>query len=100
MSHPFPAQANTDRGLDEFGGVAPKHQELLTSIRRYYSNAFTDRLKQDAINVFLGNFVPSDAEPPLWELESDYYLHNFHVQTGTVLSMRARRFAATWAGKG
>lgn len=26
-----------------------KHKELLTSIRRYYSNAFTDRLKQDAM---------------------------------------------------
>jgi hypothetical protein len=31
-----------------------KHKELLTSIRRYYSNAFTDRAKQDAINLFLG----------------------------------------------
>lgn len=26
-----------------------KHKELLTSIRRYYSNAFTDRLKQGEI---------------------------------------------------
>ena len=26
-----------------------QHKELLTSIRRYYSNAFTDRLKQDAM---------------------------------------------------
>ena len=85
------AGGGDDAARADFGAVAPKHQELLTSIRRYYSNAFTDRLKQDAINVFLGNFVPSDAEPPLWELESDYYLHNFHVQTGTVLSMRARR---------
>eukprot|EP00633_Aureoumbra_lagunensis_P005256 CAMPEP_0197318434 /NCGR_PEP_ID=MMETSP0891-20130614/51044_1 /TAXON_ID=44058 ORGANISM="Aureoumbra lagunensis, Strain CCMP1510" /NCGR_SAMPLE_ID=MMETSP0891 /ASSEMBLY_ACC=CAM_ASM_000534 /LENGTH=739 /DNA_ID=CAMNT_0042808897 /DNA_START=675 /DNA_END=2896 /DNA_ORIENTATION=- len=69
-----------------------KHKELLTSIRRYYSNAFTDRLKQDAINVFLGNFVPGDSLD-LWELDSDYYLHNFHVQTGTVLSMKAQRAA-------
>lgn len=32
-------------------GQLGKHKELLTSIRRYYSNAFTDRLKQDAMNV-------------------------------------------------
>lgn len=32
-------------------GPMGKHKELLTSIRRYYSNAFTDRLKQDAINL-------------------------------------------------
>jgi hypothetical protein len=36
--------------------------ELLTSIKRYYSNAFTDRAKQDAINLFLGAFVPRDPE--------------------------------------
>ncbi|KAF1772804.1 SAC domain [Phytophthora cactorum] len=35
-----------------------KHRELLTSIRRYYSNSFTDTAKQDAINIFLGHFVP------------------------------------------
>jgi hypothetical protein len=57
-----------------------KHRELLTSIRRYYSNSFTDMAKQDAINIFLGHFVPKDGEPPLWELESDYYLHNFEVK--------------------
>mmetsp|Transcript_6949 Transcript_6949/g.22601 ORF Transcript_6949/g.22601 Transcript_6949/m.22601 type:complete len:1149 (+) Transcript_6949:549-3995(+) len=75
-------------------GTTLKHKDLLTSIRRYYSNAFTDRLKQDAINIFLGNFVPAETTTEshdLWELESDYYLHNFHVQSGTVLSMRARR---------
>lgn len=50
--------------------------ELLTSIKRYYSNAFTDRVKQDAMNLFLGYFVPSREELPLWEMESDYFLHN------------------------
>ncbi|GLD92775.1 hypothetical protein PINS_up001354 [Pythium insidiosum] len=61
-----------------------KHRELLTSIRRYYSNSFTDMAKQDAINVFLGHYVPREGEPPLWELESDYYLHNFEVHNGRV----------------
>ena len=60
--------------------------QFLTSIRRYYSNAFTDRLKQDAMNLFLGYFVPKENETPLWELDNDYYLHNFHVQAGSSTS--------------
>jgi len=75
-----------------------KHKEMLTSIRRYYSNTFTDHLKQDSMNLFLGYYVPSQHIVPLWELESDYYLHNFHVRAGgsTLQSMKAyqRNFAA------
>jgi hypothetical protein len=38
------------------GGAALnyKHKELLTTMRRYCSNAFTDAPKQDAMNLFLG----------------------------------------------
>eukprot|EP00891_Asterochloris_glomerata_P001020 jgi/Astpho2/1020/e_gw1.00016.22.1_t len=54
---------------------ATQSRELLTSIRRFYSNAYTDADKQDAINLFLGNFVPTPGQPALWELDSDYYLH-------------------------
>ena len=54
--------------------------ELLTSIKRYYSNAFTDRVKQDAINLFLGHFVPIQSKTSLWELESDYHLHNKNLR--------------------
>ena len=65
--------------------------EVLTSIRRYYSNSFTDKLKQDAINLVLGHFIPSihTSEhyiksimplegPPknVWERDGDYYWHN------------------------
>jgi hypothetical protein len=35
-----------------------------------------DAEKQYAINLFLGNFVPQKDFPHLWELQSDYYLHN------------------------
>jgi hypothetical protein len=44
--------------------------------RRFYSNAYTDAEKQDAMNLFLGNYVPSASAPPLWELSDDYYLHS------------------------
>ncbi|KAI9922515.1 hypothetical protein PsorP6_000421 [Peronosclerospora sorghi] len=74
-----------------------KHRELLTSIRRYYSNSFTDTAKQDAINIFLGHFVPSKDSPPLWELESDYYLHNFEVRNGMAACENVRRNLALHA---
>lgn len=76
------------KGSVKAAGGGGKHKELLTSIRRYYSNAFTDRLKQDAMNVFLGHYIVSDHDMPLWELENDYYLHNFHVQNGVELTMK------------
>ncbi|TQD91947.1 hypothetical protein C1H46_022463 [Malus baccata] len=50
-------------------------REFLNSIKRYYSNAYTDGEKQDAINLFLGYFKPQEGKPALWELDSDYYLH-------------------------
>ncbi|KAL2652583.1 hypothetical protein R1flu_020711 [Riccia fluitans] len=50
-------------------------REFLKSIRRYYSNTYTDGEKQDAINLFLGHFQPQEGKPALWELDSDYYLH-------------------------
>lgn len=46
------------------------------STNRYYSNAFTDMVKQDAMNVFLGFYIPQEMTVPLWDLDSDYYLHN------------------------
>ena len=79
----------------------PQHKELLTSIRRYYSNAFTDRLKQDAMNLFLGYYLPYRHTIPLWEMETDYYLHNnLHtsVGKGTSHSMETyeRAFGVEW----
>ncbi|RDX98675.1 Phosphoinositide phosphatase SAC1 [Mucuna pruriens] len=39
-------------------------REFIKSIKRYYSNAYTD-----------GYFQPQEGKPALWELDSDYYLH-------------------------
>jgi hypothetical protein len=64
-------------GATEGGGGSMKGSgELLTSIKRYYSNAFTDRVKQDAMNLFLGHFIPFQSKLSLWDLDSDYLLHN------------------------
>jgi hypothetical protein len=52
--------------------------EMLVSLMRHYQNSFQDTGKQDAMNLYLGYFVPSrspDAKH-IWDLESDFYLHN------------------------
>ena len=38
--------------------------------------------------LYAGNFVPREWEIPLWELENDYFLHNYHVQQGGLRSQR------------
>ena len=83
-------KVSTERESTIIAGPMGKHKELLTSIRRYYSNAFTDRLKQDAMNLFLGYYVPYLHSTALWDLQDDYYLHNHHVKAGkgTMHSMK------------
>ena len=51
-------------------------KELLTSIRRFYSNSYSDAEKQDEVNLLLGLFVPLPGKLALWDLETDYYLHH------------------------
>jgi hypothetical protein len=50
-------------------------RDMIESIRRYYSNSFTDAEKQDAMNLFLGNFIP-DGKTHLWDLPDDFSLHH------------------------
>ncbi|XP_021691278.2 phosphoinositide phosphatase SAC3 isoform X2 [Hevea brasiliensis] len=51
--------------------AAIQSQEFFRTLQRYYSNAYMDAEKQDAINVFLGHFLPQLGKPALWELNSD-----------------------------
>ena len=68
-----------------------KAAEVLTSVQRYYSNSFTDKQKQDSINLVLGIFRPSfhtsekyiksivgqdGGLKNIWDRDGDYYLHN------------------------
>ena len=50
--------------------------DKLTSLRRYYNNTYTDAEKQDALNLFLGNYIPVPGQPAIWHLDSDHYLHS------------------------
>lgn len=51
-------------------------RDIIESVKRFYSNSFMDAQRQEAINLFLGNYVFSSDKPMLWELNTDYYLHN------------------------
>ncbi|MCO5553741.1 hypothetical protein L7F22_007267 [Adiantum nelumboides] len=54
--------------------AATQSLDFLRAIKRHYSNAYTDGLKQDAINIFLGHYRPDLGKPLLWHLDSDYHL--------------------------
>jgi len=75
-----PAPAGPPSAWRAAGGYS---RELLTSVRRFYSATVTDAEKQDAINLFLGHFVPRRGRPQLWELDSDVWMHTL---TGARLS--------------
>lgn len=51
-------------------------RDMLNSIKRIYSNSFMDLIRQEAINLFLGNYVYDAKKPKLWELQNDFHLHN------------------------
>ncbi|GMQ07998.1 hypothetical protein CsSME_00051942 [Camellia sinensis var. sinensis] len=53
--------------------AATQSQEFFRTLQRYYSNAYMDAEKQDAINVFLGHFRPQQGKPALWEMDSDQH---------------------------
>ena len=57
-------------------------KDILNTVSRYYSNSFTDADKQDAINVFLGKYLPDPDELELWSLDSDKFLHFPELKTG------------------
>eukprot|EP00268_Persea_americana_P043929 TRINITY_DN442_c0_g1_i5.p1 TRINITY_DN442_c0_g1~~TRINITY_DN442_c0_g1_i5.p1 ORF type:complete len:849 (-),score=149.16 TRINITY_DN442_c0_g1_i5:378-2924(-) len=62
--------------------AATQSQEFFRTLQRYYSNAYMDAEKQDAINVFLGHFQPQQGKPALWELDSNQHygvgMHDFN----------------------
>ncbi|KAL9235518.1 hypothetical protein vseg_010269 [Gypsophila vaccaria] len=55
--------------------AATQSQEFIRTLQRYLSNAYLDAEKQDAINLFLGNFRPEVGKPTLWELDSDQHFN-------------------------
>eukprot|EP00794_Sanderia_malayensis_P000047 gene47-641_t len=63
-------------------------RDIMQTVSRYYSNAFTDSDKQQAINLFLGVYVPMEGKPNLWDLPTDYYLHHCDTRDLTEISVK------------
>lgn len=51
-------------------------RDMIESFRRYYNNSFLDGQRQEAYNLFLGNYIFVQGQPMLWDLATDYYLHH------------------------
>jgi hypothetical protein len=51
-------------------------RDMVESFKRYYHNSFLDSQRQEAYNLFLGNYIYRQGQPLLWELSTDYYLHH------------------------
>lgn len=51
-------------------------RDMIESFKRYYNNSFLDNQRQEAYNLFLGNYVFVQGQPMLWDLHTDYYLHH------------------------
>lgn len=51
-------------------------RDMVESFKRYYHNSFLDSQRQEAYNLFLGNYVLAEGQPMLWDLQTDYYLHH------------------------
>lgn len=63
-------------------------RDMIESIKRFYSNSFVDAQRQEAINLFLGNYVWEKGKPMLWDLNTDYYLHNIQSSSRQKRSYR------------
>lgn len=51
-------------------------RDMVESFKRYYNNSFLDAQRQEAYNLFLGNYIFTQGAPMLWDLSTDYYLHH------------------------
>ncbi|KAI0482104.1 SacI homology domain-containing protein [Xylariaceae sp. FL0804] len=51
-------------------------RDMIESFKRYYANSFVDSQRQEAYNLFLGNYIFDQGQPMLWDLSTDYYLHH------------------------
>lgn len=79
LAHQYGGSAAHNKIFSERRGqwrAATQSQEFFRTLQRYYSNAYMDAEKQDAINLFLGHFQPQEGKPALWELDSDQHYYS------------------------
>ncbi|KAM7459310.1 hypothetical protein LguiA_036304 [Lonicera macranthoides] len=79
LAHQYGGSAAHNKVFSQRRGqwkAAMQSQEFFRTLQRYYSNAYMDADKQNAINVFLGNFQPQQGKPEVWEMDSDHHYYN------------------------
>ena len=64
--------SNAHDKIETTRGNSKAKKEIFTTLLRHYSNTFTDKVKQESLNVFLGVLHPVALLKPA----TDYYLHN------------------------
>jgi hypothetical protein len=69
-------------------------RDMIESFKRYYNNSFLDGQRQEAYNLFLGNYIFAQGQPMLWDLATDYYLH--HENPRTWLEKQRKRDYIHW----
>ena len=68
-------------------------RDMVESFKRYYNNSFLDKQRQEAYNLFLGNYKFVQGQPMLWDLTTDYYLHHADPR---LWSGKSRKSYITW----
>jgi phosphatidylinositol 3,5-bisphosphate 5-phosphatase len=68
-------------------------RDMVESFKRYYHNSFLDAQRQEAYNLFLGNYIFTQGQPMLWDLQTDYYLHHLDPR---LWSDQGRRSYINW----
>ncbi|CAK9179659.1 unnamed protein product, partial [Ilex paraguariensis] len=80
LAHQYGGSAAHNKIFSERRGqwkAATQSQEFFRTLQRYYSNAYMDAEKQNAINIFLGHFQPQRGKPEVWELDSDQHYNAY-----------------------
>ena len=67
---------NTTDSYRKINNWQSHSRDMLESFKRFYHNSFLDGQRQEAYNLFLGNYIYAQGQPMLWELPNDYYLHH------------------------
>ncbi|KAI5363034.1 putative SAC domain, polyphosphoinositide phosphatase Fig4 [Septoria linicola] len=67
---------NTMSTYRKMGHWQSSSRDMVESFKRYYHNSFLDGQRQEAYNLFLGNYIWAAGQPMLWDLATDYYLHH------------------------
>ncbi|XP_061169192.1 polyphosphoinositide phosphatase-like isoform X2 [Saccostrea echinata] len=83
--------------IEGYRKIAPwtsHSKDIMHTLSRYYSNTFSDLEKQTATNIFLGLYAPEEGKPNIWELPTDFYLHNKDVRA--VLDYLCYSFTQWW----